>query len=137
MVIFIVGLIILATVVILNTRKKNTAQKEIIVEYYNEDLEFLKYINTHRKALNLKTLKPIMSLDVRAKETVQKLPPVDRHYNSLEIVGGGHQTLYALFKHYLKSEGHKDNIEYENYTYLGIGIKKADGKYYNCTIFSE
>ena len=135
MIIFITGLIILATIVILNIRKKNVAQKEISVEYYNEELEFLKFINTHRKALNLKTLKPILSLDVRAKETVEKFPPVDRHYNSLEIVGGGHQTLYALFKHYLKSEGHKDNIEYKNYTYIGIGIIKVDGKYYNCTLF--
>ena len=135
MIIFITGLIILATIVILNIRKKIVTQKEISVEYYAEDLEFLKYINTHRKALNLKTLKPILSLDVRAKETVQKFPPLDRHYNSLEIVGGGHQTLYALFKHYLKSEGHKDNIEYENYTYIGIGIKKVDGKYYNATLF--
>jgi len=135
MIVFFIGLVVLAIIVILDIKKKIVDQKETIVEYYNEDLEFLKYVNTHRKALNLKTLKPILSLDVRAKETVENFPPVDRHYNSLEIVGGGHQTLYALFKHYLKSDGHRANIEYEDYTYVGIGIKKVDGKYFNCTIF--
>jgi len=106
MIVFFIGLAILGLIVFFNQAKK-IKTKEIIVEYYKEDLEFLKYINTHRKALSLTTLKPILFLDIKAKETVQNFPPVDRHYNSLEIVGGGHQTLSALFNHYLKSEGHK------------------------------
>jgi hypothetical protein len=137
MIIFLIGITILAIAVILNVRNKRATKKEIIVEYYKEELEFLKYINTHRKTLSLTTLKPVLSLDLRAKETVQELPPVDRHYNSLEIVGGGHKTLSALFIHYLKSDAHRNTIEHENFNNVGIGIKIVENKYYNVTIFSD
>ena len=136
MVAWLIGLAVLVSLVIFGGKKIKT-EKEIIVEYYNYDLEFLKYINTHRKSLNLKTLKPIKSLDQRAKEAVEKIPPVEEHYNSQEILGGGHQTLSALFNHYLKSEGHKNMIENENFKYIGIAIKIVENKYYNVTIFSE
>lgn len=105
------------------------------VSYDGNQRIFLQLINEHRKSIGLNELIPSAKLDFNANQTVEKFPPL-QHYNSLEIVGGGHQTLTALFRHYLNSVQHRNLIEYENFLYIGIGIRKIENKYYNVTLFN-
>lgn len=138
MIIFIIGLIVLGIIVYVNYKPKEEIKEEVIhIEYFNDEYTWLGLINSYRRELKLSILAPIKELDDRTSIVLDKMPPVQHYYNGedYEIVGGGHATLTALFRHYLNSPDHKSKIENADIKYIGIGIKKVDNNYYNVTLF--
>ena len=134
---FIVGLILLALWIYSNRKPKEEIQI-IEIKYFGEALVWLNLVNDYRLSIGLHQLTPIKKLDERAQIVLATIPPVEHYYNGdgYEIVGGEHNTLTALFRHYLTAgKGHKKIIERQDINYIGIGIKKTNNDYYNTTLF--
>lgn len=125
------------------------------VEYrYNAlEVEILEDLNIYRKALGLSELKPLAELSVESEvhnEYMIETGAVSHDNFSQrasfimnevgaravsENVAYGYRSADAVVNAWLKSKGHRDNIESEN-THFGISVRQdAEGKNYFTNIF--
>lgn len=56
--------------------------------------------------------------------------------NVAEILSGKHNSVNAIFNHFLKSDAHR-NILLGSYNFIGIGIVEHKHKLYSCIIFAN
>lgn len=56
--------------------------------------------------------------------------------NVAEILSGKHNSINAIFNHYMKSDAHK-KILLGDYDYIGIGIVDHNHKLYSCIILAN
>lgn len=141
-----------------NINEEFTAYDQVVTsrtEYtYNDiEVEILDEINLYRRALGLEELKPIAELSLESEGhneymidegTVSHDNFSQRSsylMNSVgaksvgENVGYGYRTSDAVVKAWLKSKGHRENIE-GDFTHFGISVRQdADGKNYFTNIF--
>ncbi len=117
------------------------------------EVEILEDLNIYRKALGLSELKPLAELSVESEDHNEYM--IDKgavsHENFSqrasylmnevgaqsvsENVAYGYRTADAVVNAWLKSKGHKDNIE-ANHTHFGISVRQdAEGKNYFTNIF--
>lgn len=122
--------------------------------HYNAlEVEILEDLNIYRKALGLSELKPLAELSMESEGhndymieigTVSHDNFAQRASFLMNEVGAkavsenvayGYRTADAVVNAWLKSKGHRDNIESEN-THFGISVRQdAEGKNYFTNIF--
>ena len=125
------------------------------LEYTYTDIEtgILDEVNLYRRALNLPELTLMVNLSLES-ETHNKymieqgkvshdnftqrasiLMEAVRARKVAENVGFGYRTSEAVVNAWLKSKGHRENIE-GNFTHIGVSVRQdADGKNYFTNIF--
>ena len=125
------------------------------VEYsYNTiEVEILDELNLYRRALNMPELKPLAELSMESEGHNEYMIDEGQvsHDNFAvrasflmdkvgatavaENVGFGYRTYDAVVNAWLKSKGHRDNIE-GNFTHFGISVREDEnGKNYFTNIF--
>lgn len=121
--------------------------------YNTTEVEVLEDLNIYRKALGLMELKPMAELSVESEDhnfymiesgEVSHANFSQRASYLMNQVGAeavsenvayGYRTADAVINAWLKSKGHKENIE-GNYTHFGISVRQdAQGKNYFTNIF--
>lgn len=154
---------ILCTLFLTSCSKDNLSEEvssydQVVTErleynYNSIEVEILEEINLYRRALNLIELKPMVNLSIESEKHNQYMisQGVASHDNFSqrasyliqevgadkvgENIGYGYRTSQAVVNDWLKSKGHKENIE-GNYTHFGISVRQdADGKNYFTNIF--
>ncbi|MDX1544541.1 MAG: CAP domain-containing protein [Christiangramia sp.] len=117
------------------------------------EVEILEDLNIYRKALGLSELKPLAELSIESEDhneyMIQKGTVSHENFSQRasylmnqvgaktvsENVAFGYRTADAVINAWLKSKGHKDNIE-ADHTHFGISVRQdADGKNYFTNIF--
>lgn len=134
---------------------ENTIElKDISLSYTAMEFEILSLINDHRVSIGIS---PLTTVNLVSKEAIghtdyminEGLVSHDnfsrRHQNLVNIVAAkkvgenvayGYSTAQAVVNAWIKSEGHRDNIENESFTSFGISTKQdADGRNYFTHIF--
>ena len=125
------------------------------VEYnYNTiEIEILDEINLYRSALGLTELKPMINLSFESElhneymidmGTVshdnfsQRASVIIQKVGAREVaenVGYGYRTSQAVVNAWLKSKGHRENVE-GDFTHFGISVRQdEEGKNYFTNIF--
>ena len=131
----------------------HTAEEKVHFDYSEIESNILKLVNEHREALDLKPLQPIAEASVEAESHNYYMLEVGEvshdnfgaRYENLvkavgakavsENVGYGYRTAEAVVKAWLKSKGHKENIE-GNHSHFGVSVvDDADGRNYFTNIF--
>ncbi|HSP11814.1 MAG TPA: CAP domain-containing protein [Salegentibacter sp.] len=152
------------SVLILNSCAKDNLEDEInsidhtaktSVNYTYKDIEqdILTEINDYRKELDLNTLTPLAEISLEAEDhniymvetgTVSH-DNFGARYTALvnsiaaravsENVGYGYHTAEAVVKAWIKSDGHRENIE-SDFTHFGVSVvEDANGRNYFTNIF--
>ncbi|WPY99947.1 CAP domain-containing protein [Christiangramia sp. OXR-203] len=122
-------------------------------EYSALEVEILEDLNIYRKANGLSELQPLAEGSIESEDhnyymidagAVSHDNFSDRASYLMNAVGAskvgenvgyGYRTSEAVINAWLKSRGHKDNIE-GNYTHFGISVRQdAEGKNYFTNIF--
>lgn len=127
--------------------------KKVEYNYSTIEVEILDELNLYRSALGLSELKAMANLSVESEGHNEYMidEGVVSHDNfSLrasflmqevgakkvaENVGYGYRTSEAVVNAWLKSKGHRENVE-GDFTHFGISVREdADGKNYYTNIF--
>ena len=127
---------------------------DVHVTYSPMEYEILSLLNEHRANAGLSTLGIVNVVSQEAEGHTDYMieagkPSHDnfpaRHKNLVEKVSAtkvgenvayGYSTAQAVVKAWVKSEGHRQNLENENYTHFGISTKQnANGRNYFTNIF--
>jgi len=122
-------------------------------EYSDFEIKILEDLNLYRKALGLEELKAIAQGSLESEDhnyyminagTVSHDNFSDRASYLMNVVGAsrvgenvgyGYRTSEAMINAWLKSRGHKENIE-GDYTHFGISVRQDEnGKNYVTNIF--
>lgn len=123
-------------------------------EYSPVELETMALINDYRVSIGLKTLEKINHVSYKSEEhdnymiannVVNHDDFVARSENIMKVLGAkkvseniayNYNSAKGAFEAWLKSEGHKQNIE-GDFTHFGISIREnpANGKKYYTNIF--
>ena len=135
-----------------------TAYDQVVTEkaeydYNSIEVEILDEINTYRKVLDLPKLRPLAELSIESEDHNEYMIEVGTvsHDNFsqrasqlmnqvgakavAENVGYGYRTSEAVVNAWLKSKGHRENIE-GGYTHFGISVRQdEEGKNYFTNIF--
>ena len=135
-----------------------TAYNQVVTEkaeynYSALEVEILEDLNIYRKALGLSELKPLAELSVESEDHNDYMIDAGKvsHDNFSqrasylinevgaesvsENVAFGYHTADAVVNAWLKSKGHRENIE-GAHTHFGISVREdADGKNYFTNIF--
>ncbi|APU70301.1 MAG: CAP domain-containing protein [Bacteroidota bacterium] len=127
--------------------------KKVAYDYDAIEVEILEDINLYRKANGLAELQPLTEVSIEAESHNEYM--IDQgtvsHDNFSqrasflmqelgvrsvsENVAYGYRSADAVVKAWLKSKGHKENIEADN-THFGISVRQdADGRNYFTNIF--
>jgi uncharacterized protein YkwD len=118
------------------TRKKLSKVSEPVI--YTDDKEvFLRLINKYRQENGLDTLYADAYLSAKAQYTAEKFPPVSHNYFSgiaNEIAIGNYHSLEGMLDAYKRSPQHNEKLLLPNAKRIGIGLKKINLNYYNCTL---
>ncbi|TBW25788.1 CAP domain-containing protein [Gramella sp. KN1008] len=141
-----------------NLEDEVTAYNQVVTkkaeyQYTAMEVEVLEDLNIYRKALGLNELKPLAELSLEsedhneymiAKGSVSHENFSQRASYLMNEVGAqtvsenvafGYRTADAVVNAWLKSKGHKENIE-GSHTHFGISVRQdADGKNYFTNIF--
>ena len=158
------GLMLIFCALFLTSCSKDSIQDEVTAydqvvtekaeyDYNTIEAEILHELNTYRKALGLSELKALAELSVESEghnEYMIEEGVVSHDNFSLrasklmnrvgaksvaENVGYGYSTSKAVVNAWLKSKGHRENVE-GNYTHFGISVRQdEDGKNYFTNIF--
>ena len=158
------GLMLIFCALFLTSCSKDSIQDEVTAydqvvtekaeyDYNTIEAEILHELNTYRKALGLRELKALAELSVESEghnEYMIEEGVVSHDNFSLrasklmnrvgaksvaENVGYGYSTSKAVVNAWLKSKGHRENVE-GNYTHFGISVRQdEDGKNYFTNIF--
>ena len=129
-------LFLLLPTIYLLTRKKEVKVSEPIL-YDGDKLELLRLINEYRATFQLNPLNPELHLDIKAQETAEKFPPVSHnHFSGIanEIAIGNYHSLKGMLDAYKRSPQHNEKLLLPNAKSIGIGLKKINLNYYNCTL---
>lgn len=134
----------------------SSPQTLVSYSYNDSELEAMNLINTYRISLGLNALEKINYISVKSEEHVVYMIKnnvvnhddfVSRSESIVKYLGAksvaenvayNYATPKAAVEAWLKSQGHKDNIE-GNFTHFGIAIKEdpATGKKYYTNIFAK
>lgn len=141
-----------------NIQDDVTAYDQVVAErtdytYNTIEVEILDEINLYRKAVGLRELKPMAKLSIESEghnEYMIDEGTVSHDNFSLrasklmngagakavaENVGYGYRSSTAVVNAWLKSKGHRENIE-GGYTHFGISVRQdEEGKNYFTNIF--
>ncbi|SDS30612.1 CAP domain-containing protein [Christiangramia echinicola] len=141
-----------------NIEDELTSYDQVVTEkaeysYNTIEVEILEEINIYRKALGLSELKAMAELSVESEDHNEYMieEGLVSHDNfSLrasklmnkvgaravaENVGFGYRTSEAVVNAWLKSKGHRENVEGE-YSHIGISVRQDEnGKNYFTNIF--
>ncbi|UZH55708.1 CAP domain-containing protein [Salinimicrobium tongyeongense] len=131
----------------------NLSAKLAPVNYSSIELDVLELVNAYRQQQGLNSLLYLDEGSIEAaghNQHMIKDNEVCHHffgsrYQSLvksvnakavsENVGFGYSTAEAVVKAWIKSDGHRENLE-GDHTHFGISVKEGnDGKYYFTNIF--
>lgn len=137
-----------------NTTATST-QKVMDYTYDSAELETISLINKHRDSIGLKELKVINHISYKSEEhdeymiannVVNHDDFLARSENIMEVLGAktvaeniayNYNSPQAAVSAWLKSPGHRANIE-GNYTHFGLSIRvSADGRKYYTNIFAK
>jgi uncharacterized protein YkwD len=132
-----------------------SAQKAMAYTYNSTEIETMALINAYRVSIGLNELKEINHISYKSEEhdnymitnnVVNHDDFVSRSENIMKVLGAksvGENIAYnynspqAAVDAWLKSPGHKANIE-GNFTHFGLAIRiSADGKKYYTNIFAK
>lgn len=121
--------------------------------YSTIEIEILDAVNSYRKSIGLTVLQKLDNITIEAVDHTQYMVNLNvvnhdnfnKRYQNLvqeigaravsENVGFGYRTAGAVVEAWIKSEGHRENIE-GNYTHFGISVEQdKDGKNYFTNIF--
>lgn len=121
--------------------------------YSTIEIEILDAVNSYRKSIGLTVLQKLDNITIEAVDHTQYMVNLNvvnhdnfnKRYQNLvqeigaravsENVGFGYRTSEAVVEAWIKSEGHRENIE-GNYTHFGISVEQdKDGKNYFTNIF--
>lgn len=127
--------------------------KKVEYDYSALEVEILEDLNIYRKAMGLTELKPLAELSIESEGHNEYMIGIGAvsHDNFAqrasflmnevgaravsENVAYGYRTSDAVLNAWLKSKGHRENIESEN-THFGISVRQdAEGKNYFTNIF--
>ena len=135
-----------------------TAYDQVVTEkvdyqYNTVEVEILDEINLYREALGLSNLRPLAELSIESEghneymieEGVVSHDNFSQRASALmnevgakavaENVGYGYRTSQAVVNAWLKSKGHRENIE-GGFTHFGISVRQDEnGKNYFTNIF--
>ncbi len=135
------------------TSYDQVATKKVSYDYASIEVEILEDINLYRKANGLAKLQPLTEISIEAEDHTNYM--IDNgavsHDNFQqraaflmtqvgaksvsENVAYGYRSADAVVKAWLKSKGHKENIEADN-THFGISVRTDEnGKHYFTNIF--
>lgn len=141
-----------------NIQDEVTAYDQVVTErieynYNSLEVEILDELNLYRKALGLAELKVLTELSMESEDHNEYMIDVGvvSHDNFSqrasflmnqvgaktvgENVGYGYKTAEAVVNAWLKSKGHRENVEGE-YTHFGISVRQdAEGRNYFTNIF--
>jgi uncharacterized protein YkwD len=141
-----------------STEETNTPESQLAVvlnyEYSPLELETLALINYYRVSKGLNSLEKVNYISHKSEEhnnymitnnVVNHNDFVARSENIIKVLGAknvseniayNYNSAKGVFDAWLKSEGHRENIE-GNFTHFGIAIREnpADGKKYYTNIF--
>lgn len=131
----------------------HTAEEKVDFDYTEIESEILTLVNEHRKSLNLKALAHVAEISVEAESHNYYMLEVGkvshdnfgaRYENLVETIGAksvsenvgyGYRTAEAVVNAWLKSDGHKENIE-GNHTHFGVSVvDDENGRNYFTNIF--
>ena len=127
---------------------------DVSVSYTPMEYQILSLLNEHRKSVGLSVLEIVNivskeaeghtdymiqagkashdNFPVRHKNLVEKISAIEVGEN----VAYGYSTAEAVVKAWIKSSGHRGNLENESYTHFGISTKQnAEGRNYFTNIF--
>lgn len=129
------------------------ATKKVEYNYNAIEVEILDELNLYRSALGLNELKPLANLSVESEGHNEYMigEGIVSHDNFsirasilmqevgakkvAENVGYGYRTSEAVVNAWLKSKGHRENVE-GDFTHFGISVRQdAEGKNYFTNIF--
>lgn len=156
-------MLILCTLFLTSCSKDNlqdevTAYDQVVTErieynYSTIEVEILDELNLYRKALGLAELNVLTELSMTSEDHNEYMINMGEvsHDNFsqrasylmnqigaksvAENVGFGYKTAEAVVNAWLKSKGHRENVEGE-YTHFGISVRQdAEGKNYFTNIF--
>ncbi|QBN17297.1 CAP domain-containing protein [Flavobacterium nackdongense] len=132
-----------------------SAQKSINFSYSSTELETMALINAYRVSIGLNELKQIDHISYKSEEhdnymitnnVVNHDDFVSRSENIIKVLGAksvaeniayNYNSPQGAFDAWLKSPGHKANIE-GNFTHFGLAIRvNAEGKKYYTNIFAR
>jgi uncharacterized protein YkwD len=140
-----------------NLKVEAAVQKKVTNYTYNAaELEAMDLINAYRISIGLNALEKINHISYKSEEhdnymiannVVNHNDFVARSENIIKVLGAktvseniayNYGTSKAVLEAWLKSPGHKENIE-GNFTHFGIAIKEnpANGKKYYTNIFAK
>ncbi|MFV8226842.1 CAP domain-containing protein [Christiangramia aquimixticola] len=124
-----------------------------VYNYNAIEVEILEDLNIYRKANGLNELQPISAISIESEDhnkyMIQTGTVSHDNFSSRashlmnqlgavkvgENVGYGYRTADAVVNAWLKSKGHKENIE-GDYTHFGISVRQdAEGKNYFTNMF--
>jgi uncharacterized protein YkwD len=134
----------------------STVQKVTSYTYNSSELEAMDLINAYRVSIGLNALEKINHISYKSEEhdnymiannVVNHNDFVARSENIIKVLGAktvseniayNYGTSKAALEAWLKSPGHKENIE-GDFTHFGIAIKEnpANGKKYYTNIFAK
>lgn len=134
----------------LESKKKLEKFEKLKLKFINLkglDLEFFKLLNN-------KNLIPEYNLTNEANKHVDYMIESNQanHHNALgrkkyfldngfkryaEIVSYGYSSVESTFNAYLRSEKHNNVLKDVEYNYVGVSLKKVNGKIYSVIIFGE
>ena len=128
--------------------------EDISLSYTTMEFEISSLINEHRTSIGVS---PLQIVNLVSKEAIDHTDYMitegevshdnfsSRHQNLVnkvsatkvgENVAYGYSTAQAVVNAWIKSEGHRDNIENESYTSFGISTKQdSEGRNYFTQIF--
>jgi uncharacterized protein YkwD len=123
--------------------------------YSTMEIEILDAVNNHRKSIGLTALQKLDDITIEAVDHTQYMVDLKvvnhdhfniRYQNLVqeigasavsENVGFGYRTGEAVVEAWIKSEGHRENIE-GSYTHFGISVEQdQNGKNYFTNIFAR
>jgi len=126
---------------------------ELEYSYNTIEVEILDELNLYRRALGLSELKALVNLSVESEghnsymitegsvshdNFSQRASFLMQEVGASKVaenVGYGYRTSEAVVNAWLKSKGHRENVE-GDYTHFGISVRQdADGKNYFTNIF--
>ncbi len=131
----------------------HTLEEKVNFDYTEIESDILELVNQHRESLALEPLEPIAEISVEAESHNYYMLEVGKvshdnfgaRYENLvsavgaksvsENVGYGFRTAEAVVNAWLKSEGHKKNIE-GNHSHFGVSVVDDEqGRNYFTNIF--
>jgi uncharacterized protein YkwD len=131
----------------------HTAEEKVNFDYSEIESNILDLVNEHRNSLNLEPLQPIAEISVEAESHNYYMLEVGkvshdnfgvRYENLVETIGAkavsenvgyGYRTAEAVVNAWLKSDGHKKNIE-GNHSHFGVSVvDDVEGRNYFTNIF--